>query len=164
MAEYIVIAVLVAIIVIVAIRKYGGSISEQVGGAADDIANVRNDKGGFFPRDSAGSGDSETTGGGALDDSSSPIARESSAGTGRKLNSGGRSIEDLKPAGVGGEDYQPIEQIRLDWKLLGFMFGLFAAAAFAVVFAKRRKKGKGKGAKKKLFQRKESGKKSEGSR
>ena len=142
LAEYLIIVILVAIIVIVGIRFFGDSITGQFQNATDEI-------------DTAGSATKQPTdqvygskGGDALSRGDDEV--ESTSGGGQAESGDGDSrFSGLKEGGVGEVDIDPVESIELSWWMVGFLAAIVCSAGVYIVLnTKRDGKSKGKGKKK----------------
>jgi len=160
LAEYLIVVVLIAIIVIIGIRYFGGSVSNQIQGATEQVEGLDEGAGtgapiveGEGPKTPSTkrayerkdtevvlkeSGDIER-GGGA--DKERKAEKDEKDGGGTDLS---KRISNLKAEGVGGKDTKPIEEIELDWGTLGFVAAIVCVLAAAFIF---RKSGNGKGKK-----------------
>ncbi len=155
MAEYIIIVVVVAIVVLVSIRYFGGSVTQQFQNATDQIASVREDgeslslesfrsgKDGSSanPAPVLSGGDAGGSGGDGTEATTSSERSSSGAGGNDKLSA-------LKAGGVGSEEVKPIEEIKIDWKLLLIIAAIIIALGVALVLREAKKKGPKKDKKK----------------
>ena len=169
LAEYIIVAILVAIILIVAVRYFGSSVSNQFESATSEISSL--DKGSSSTEassadDSSDAGKSGAArrysgqGGDEYDESSARSkSSQSSASSGAKSGGagggGGSDEEDLTAAlgkdGVGMKETDPAGDIFIDSQTLWFLGLVIVAAGIGIAmhFGKDRKKGKKKEDKKK---------------
>ncbi len=169
LAEYIIVAILVAIILIVAVRYFGSSVSNQFESATSEISSL--EEGGKTAE--AGSADAAKASGEAgaasrysrqsgddyEDASSSSTSRKSSSTGGTKGGSGaaggGAEDEDLTESlgkdGVGLREVNPAEDLIIDSQTLWFLGLIIVAAGIGIAmhFGKDRNKKKGKKEKKK---------------
>lgn len=160
MAEYIIIVILVAVIIILGIRYFGSGVSQQFQNATQQIESP-DDVPGIEPtggknRDRGGSGvDMSVASGG---DGSEIETGESSAG-GVPAADSDSEMAALRHKGIGADKVKPTEEISLNWRLVAFLAGACVLAGLAVVFAQHQKKKRKdkkqekKRKKKKLFSR-----------
>ena len=163
LAEYIIIVILVALLVIFGIRYYGGSIFGQFQNATEEI-NVASSRGGSdasAPVHDGGAssarsvGDSASAGGDAEVDISDVSRTESAASNGEDELS--QKVSSLR-TGVGDtDDKAVVESIQLNWSTLATIAGAILGLGVFVVFRgfqkqKKRAEG-GKPKKKGLFAR-----------
>ena len=144
LAEYLVIAVIVAIVVIVGIRYFGGTITNQfenVSGTIDSPTGAKIGEGGG--QNSGGPGGDSKAGG---DDGVNTSGGDRKGKTARAQNSS-RNI-DQEIAALNNEtetEGRPIDSIDLDWKWLLIIGGLISVVAVWFVFSsldKEKKKEK----------------------
>jgi len=162
LAEYIIIAVLVAIIVIVSVRYFGSSVTNQIEDASSAIANPeeRAKAGGKTTSSGAssrsrGTSSTPTSDGGREEISdSSDTSGDSSSGVGPD-GGGGDSlaerearIEELSQ-GIGDEEGSGLASVQIDWETLLIIAGVICGIGFLVVFrmVSKNKKAGGKGKK-----------------
>jgi hypothetical protein len=155
LAEYLIITILVAIIVLVGVRYFGGSVTNQFESATGEISGMKkdDDKSGVTPgdpvKDRGGEGSGE---GGASADK----LAGSSGQSGGNGSSDKSRIDELRPAGVGDSIDGIADSIQIDWRTLGII-GLVACGigVAVVLFATRdrTKRPKEKKQKKKRFSR-----------
>ncbi len=165
LAEYIVIAVLVAIIVIVALRFFGGSITGQFENATQQVRSIKD--GGNeevsvgAARAERGGSDGASTESGKQHDDGGGEGNTTEEGVSPKVESGSsdNDIERLRKRGIGEEELDPATEIELDWKTLAFVALIMIGIGAYVVFQGGEKKNKKapKQKKKKAFSRNDSG-------
>lgn len=146
MAEYVIIGIVVAIVIIVALRMFGGSIKDQFQNATDAI-NAPQDK-----QLASNSGDdtvsSRTSAGGALDS-----GKESGKKSGAIESGGGghgAQVSALKDAPVGDEE-SVVGEIAIDWQLLAVLAAIVCGLGIYIVFRVNKDKKKTAKKKKKKF-------------
>ncbi len=163
MAEYIIVAVLIAVIIIIAIRYFGGSIQGQFENATEQVRSP----GDSIPGgDSAGAGHSvgrsvgisdEGGGGESLEPSGPKSGSAKEAAGGDELGGGddlSKEVASLRSEPVGDVEDSPIEEIVLDWKLLALIAGIIFAVGMYIVFQSTSEDKKSKKAKKKKKKKK----------
>lgn len=168
LAEYLVIVILVAIGVLIALRVFGGSISEKFETATEQVTKLET---GAESTIGVGSGESGTktqssdTGksqSGSSGGSSSEGKSESSGKSGASGGSGGNQslsskVDELKPDPVGGGSGSAFDDIQLSWGTLMFIGGIVCAVGVYIVMRvtsddkKKKEKKPEKKAKKKMF-------------
>lgn len=152
MAEYLIIGVLVAIIIIVALRYFGGSIKGQFQNATDAINAPQERQLAAASNESEGSGTLRTAGGSL--DSGKDGGGGGGGGASSKSASDARSaqLSALRAAPVGSDEGSTVSQLKIDWKLLAVLGGIACAIGIYVVFRMTKDKKKdGKKKKKKKF-------------
>ena len=148
MAEYIIIAIIVAVAVIVAIRMYGGSLTGQLQNATDEIASVK----GGVDRDAAKAGGEQGPGksdeGGGVE--SLPATGKSAKGAGPRESVGNidKQVHALRPGGI-GDDEEVIGTFHLDMPILIGVGAVIIGLGISVVFLATKDQRKDKKAKKK---------------
>lgn len=183
LAEYIIIVILVALLVIFGIRYYGGSIFGQFQNATEEInvasksgageGSVSREGGGSVTRTTAGtsmggSSTGDSSGGGG--ESEPDISDSASSRTSGTATSGEDELSEKVSSlrtGVGDtDDAVVVKSIQLDWSTLATIAGAILGLGVFVVFRgyqkqKKRSEG-GKSKKKGLFGRLGGGPKGEG--
>lgn len=148
-AEYLIIALLVAIVVVAAVRKFGRGMSDQVEGATTSVDSLT----GSQPTIQTGASRGDDSVNQAGDEKGEASLARRRSRTGEQVH--GRSSDDaagsLAAEGVGSDEYRPVESIKVEWWMLGVFFILAGAIGFAVVFFTKKRKGK------KIFSRKDKG-------
>ena len=154
MAEYIIIVVVVAIVVLVSVRYFGGSVTQQFQNATDQIASVREGEESLSLESFRSGKDSSSTspgpvlsGGGGGGEGSETTSSSSSQGSSTGAD-GSDKLSALKAGGVGSEEVKPIEEIKIDWKLLLIIAAIIIALGVALVLREAKKKGPKKAKKK----------------
>jgi Flp pilus assembly pilin Flp/Flp pilus assembly protein TadG len=175
LAEYIIICVVVAIVLILVVRFFGGSVSTKFQNATQEITQLREGdrdvptaEGGPASGGPADPAPVSPGGGGKLAEGASPDSgeRAGSARKGKGSADGGSDLSSLRPEAVGLKESAPLEDLAISWTTLGLLFGL--ACCGGVYYLLQMKKGKkqssAKGAKpkKKLFTLGSRGKKESG--
>ena len=122
LAEYLIIVVIIAVAVILGVRYFGSSVTEQfhnATGQLDDLAGkeASTTEGASDGRDKAGAEKPAI-------DSKPPADRI----TARAKN------DPLKDVGVGTEKNNVVDGIELDWKTLGVIFGVACLFGVALLF------------------------------
>lgn len=146
LAEYIIIVVIVALLVILAIRYFGGSIFGQFQNATQEL-NVAGTEGGDYrdrpenmSRESAGGGDSDSRPEGGAGGGGDPAADRGKRGSGDGGGGGDLNSQVEKyRVGVGATDDRVTDGITLSWSAVGqFAAGVVAFGVF-IVFRMRKK-------------------------
>lgn len=155
LSEYIIIAILVAIIVIVGLRYFGGSISNQYQSATDEIGSLDTGGATVNPATPGAGAKTEQTVSGVSKEASTATS-ESKSLSGSSSRKGGedlnKEIARLRPEGIGQKKETDPGEIELDWNTL-LLFGVMAciAGVFVVFQSSKKKKSKDQGKKKKKF-------------
>jgi hypothetical protein len=144
MGEYLIIVALVAIVVVFAIRQYGGSVSNSVGDAAEMVASARQDHGETRVfRESRGV-PQEQKGRESFSDDSYALGGKTNG-----VVDSAESSDSLRADGVGAREYTPVDVVRVDWPTIGIIGVVIIGVGIAVVlFLKSSIKKSGKKGKK----------------
>lgn len=168
LAEYLIIVVVVGIILIVAVRQFGGSLVGQFTGAAESVETLNSDetRQNSQSAKTANSSSDTTLGKGSLSsgsDSRGSSEQQSSAGTENALAAGSAGVTNKSlttsqneasqnssldskvstlTVGVGDSERQIVESIPLDWNFLLSMAAGVVLFGVLVVFYRTRKNRK----------------------
>lgn len=163
MAEYIIIVVIVAILVLVGVKIFGKSVGTQFENATQEVATLNSGEGGDKGGGAKGSGEgTSTTPSGSRTEADNREAAKS-AGPVEATGAGKDDLARLRSESVGDREVPLAAQIKIDWRILAFIGGIVCAAGLYVVFQnsdwkkKRAKQDKSK-KKKNLFSRDSKGK------
>lgn len=171
LAEYIIIVILVALLVIFGIRYYGGSIFGQFQNATEEINVAAAGSGSVTPeagtvRESGSSARSDSAASGSESDTELPDAGRTEGGAASGEDELSQKVSSLR-TGVGDtDDTAVVNSIQLDWSTLATIAGaIFGLGVFVVFrgYQKQKKRSQGPKSKKKgLFARFGGGPKGEG--
>ncbi|GEM_PF-6721180 len=174
LAEYIIICVVVAIVLILAVRFFGGTVSGKFQNATQEITQLREGDRDVPTTEGISTGSSTQgrgDGGGSQDSGGKLRASTGGEASGSgKAGSGsadGGALANLRPDGVGLKESTPLEAIAISWTTLGLLFGLACCGAVYYLLQMRKGKqkkpvAKAKKDKKKLFSLGGRGKKDSG--
>jgi Flp pilus assembly pilin Flp len=142
MAEYLIIVIIVAILVIVAIRYFGGGIYGQFENATEQVNTAGGDVSVTIASSSAPSRSADSDGSNDVD------VREADSGqTGhdkfsknKSSGSGGvdAKVAKLRADAIGDDDDIGVNELKIDWKTLGTIALIICAIGFYFVFRKPR--------------------------
>jgi uncharacterized protein (UPF0333 family) len=150
LAEYIIVAIVIAVLAIFAIRYFGGSITGQFENVADTVSQLREDD----PASTSTTKISPTTAEVSTSktdvqdmsdvtevDKTKPTGVIEQSTTNESLEA---QIQRLRAEGVGSKDISPVEDIKMDWRTLLLIGSIIGALGFVVVLYFGRDKSKSK--------------------
>lgn len=160
LAEYIIIVVIVALVIFLGVRYFGGTLSGQFENATEEVSGLQD--GGAVKDSGEGKGSSSQKSESAyVDSGGEDVQYDSSGKKGTKSvrGTGTADLEELRASGVGEAASDTLENLELDWQTLTFMGVLVCAIGVFLVLRITKQKGpkKKKKKKKKKLGSKQSG-------